>query len=94
MPTQNVNLSAEQAAFIRESIGNGRYGNASEVVRAGLRLLEQSERLDRAKLVALKRLAKEGVAAIERGEYDVVGADDVNRFVQRLSRQPRKTHAR
>ena len=43
MPTQNVNLPDFQAKFIQKRIKAGRYKNASEVVRAGLRLLEQHE---------------------------------------------------
>ncbi len=42
--------------FIAGQIKAGRYGSASEVVRAGLRLLENSE----AKTEALRRMLKEG----------------------------------
>jgi antitoxin ParD1/3/4 len=39
----NVNLGERFEAFIQEQIREGRYQNASEVVRAGLRLLEDHE---------------------------------------------------
>jgi antitoxin ParD1/3/4 len=39
----NVSLTPELVAFIAAQVGSGRYGSASEVVRASLRLLEQSE---------------------------------------------------
>jgi antitoxin ParD1/3/4 len=46
MPSENVSLTEQQARFIRESVEAGRYQDASEVVRAGLRLLQdwQAER--------------------------------------------------
>jgi len=41
--TRNVSLTAELNAFIRAQVASGRYQNASEVVRAGLRLLQGLE---------------------------------------------------
>lgn len=69
VPTQNVNLPEHQSRFIRERVESGRYQNASEVVRAGLRLLEQREAEDAERLAALRRLAEESFAALDRGEY-------------------------
>ncbi len=40
MPTRNVNLTPELNAFVDGQLKTGRYQNASEVVRAGLRALE------------------------------------------------------
>ena len=42
--TRNVSLTPENEAFITERIASGRFANASEVVRAGLRLLADEER--------------------------------------------------
>jgi antitoxin ParD1/3/4 len=39
--TRNVSLTAELNAFIRSQVASGQYQNASEVVRAALRLLVQ-----------------------------------------------------
>jgi putative addiction module CopG family antidote len=48
--TRNVSLTAELNAFIRAQVASGHYQNASEVVRAGLRLLQrQHERDERGK---------------------------------------------
>ncbi|MEI6142370.1 MAG: type II toxin-antitoxin system ParD family antitoxin [Mariniphaga sp.] len=44
-------------SFIQNRISAGRYKNASEVVRAGLRLLEEEEN----RLVALKEAIQEGI---------------------------------
>jgi antitoxin ParD1/3/4 len=48
-------LQAHQ--FIQGILREGRYKNASEVVRAGLRLLEEEEQ----KIIALRRAIDEGI---------------------------------
>lgn len=41
--TMNVSLPTEQESFVRSQVAAGRYRTASEVVRDGLRLLEEAE---------------------------------------------------
>ena len=53
MPT-SVALSPHFESFVREQVESGRYNNVSEVVRAGLRLLEDSERQQALHLEALR----------------------------------------
>lgn len=42
--TMNVSLTPEIHAFVVTRVTSGRFQNASEVVRAALRLLEEEER--------------------------------------------------
>jgi len=68
MPTRNVNLTNELDRFVATKVKSGRYENASEVVRAGLRTLERDEHLYEAKLAALRAAIDEGDASgIARG---------------------------
>lgn len=53
----SISLGDHFEHFIEKSVGNGRFNNASEVVRAGLRLLEEEEN----KLYALKNAIEEGI---------------------------------
>lgn len=63
MPTRNVNLTEELDSFVLSKVKDGRYENASEVVRASLRLLEREEREYEAKLTALRAAIEEGMAS-------------------------------
>lgn len=57
MKTTSVALGTHFENFIQSSIEGGRYNNASEVVRAGLRLLEEQEQ----KIAALRASIEEGL---------------------------------
>jgi antitoxin ParD1/3/4 len=63
MPTRNVNLTEELDRFIAAKVKSGRFENASEVVRAGLRTLEREEQQYEAKLAALRVAIDEGDAS-------------------------------
>jgi len=53
----SISLGSHFESFIENSLSEGRFKNASEVVRAGLRLLEEEEN----KLFILKKAVKEGI---------------------------------
>ena len=59
MPSSYV-IGDHFEAFIKEQIQHGRYASASEVVRDGLRALEDRERLRAAKLEALRTEIQRG----------------------------------
>jgi len=82
MPTRNVNLTDSFDDFITTEIAAGRYRNASEVMRAGLRLLQQQTAEDGAKLAALRRLAKTGLDQLDQGRgVEFTSATDLARHL-------------
>ena len=88
MPTRNVVLTDRHEKLIETLVRNGRYQNASEVLRDGLRLVESREAGEAAKLAALRAAADEGIAAIERGEYiEFANVDDLSAYLDNLSDQ-------
>lgn len=65
MATTSLSLSPHWEAFIAAEVASGRYASASEVVRDGLRALEERSQ----KLAALRAHVAEGEADIERGSF-------------------------
>jgi antitoxin ParD1/3/4 len=76
MPTRNVNLTEHFDRFIEATIVSGRFRDASEVVREGLRLLEQREQEVKARLKWLRAAAKEGFDELDRGEYVTLKSEE------------------
>jgi antitoxin ParD1/3/4 len=81
MPTRNVNLTDELDRFVATKVRSGRYENASEVVRAGLRTLEREEQEYDAKLAALR-------AAIDGGDASGIAVGKVFGRVRKAFKLP------
>ena len=85
MPTRNINLTDHFDSFVSEQVTSGRFKNVSEVMRAGLRLLEQRSREDEEKLTLLRSLAAEGFDELDRGQGIVLdGEESLNEFISRI----------
>ena len=84
MPTRNVVLSEHQHEFVEDLVRSGRYQNASEVLREGLRLIEHREREDAAKLQALREAANIVWADVAAGRYTDLTDDELDDFIGQL----------
>ncbi len=69
MPTRNVVLTDHQNLFVERLVSSGRYQNASEVLREGLRLVERIDQENAARLSALKEAIRVGEMDLEAGRY-------------------------
>ncbi len=69
MPTRNVVLTDQQATMIERLVRAGRYQNASEVLRDGLRLVRQREAEDKARIAALRQAARVGMEDFAAGRF-------------------------
>jgi antitoxin ParD1/3/4 len=87
MPTRNVVISEHQHDFVETLVQSGRYQNASEVLREGLRLIEQREQLEMFKLKALQEAADKGWVDIAAGRYTDLADDQIEDFVGQLGQQ-------
>ena len=75
MPTRNVVLTDSQTDLIERLIADGRYQNASEALRAGLRLLERDE----AEMTALRNRLAAGLEEARAGALAEGSGEDAIR---------------
>lgn len=66
--TLNVSLTPELERFVSSKVASGRYQSASEVIREGLRLLEEREVTKQAALEEVRRKIAIGLEQADRGE--------------------------
>jgi antitoxin ParD1/3/4 len=69
MPTRNVVLTEQQEIFVRKLVEDGRYQNASEILREGLRLLEDRIQQREIELANIRAGVIAGFDQVERGEF-------------------------
>ena len=87
MPTRNVVLTDHHERVIAELVSSGRYQNASEVVREGLRLLEQRASREAARLEALREAARIGFADLDAGRATDVDAEALPALIRTLGQE-------
>ena len=82
MATRNVVLTETQSDLVDRLVASGRYQNASEALRAGLRLLEREE----AELGDLRSRLSVGLEQARRGEFADGSGEDAMRRAFALAR--------
>ncbi len=86
MPVRNVVLTDDQEKIVQGLVESGRYQNATEVLRDGLRLIEQREAEDAARLNGLREAAQAGFSALDRGEFkEFTSMDELEAYLNGLS---------
>jgi antitoxin ParD1/3/4 len=64
----NVSLTPALEKFVAQKVQSGLYQTASEVIREGLRLLEERDALHQARLDDIHQAIQDGNAQLARGE--------------------------
>jgi len=64
----NVSLTPELEKLVESKVRSGRYQSASEVIREGLRLLDDQDRLQSMQFEEMRRKIQIGIDQLDRGE--------------------------
>jgi antitoxin ParD1/3/4 len=91
MPTRNINLTEQYDQFVQEQVDAGTYANASEVLRAGLRLLKQQTQTEQEQLTLLRKLAADGFRSLDQGQgLSIASEGSLRKAVTRIGRRAAK----
>jgi antitoxin ParD1/3/4 len=91
VPTRNINLTDHYHQFVENQVDSGRFKNASEVMRAGLRLLENEANEQDSKQAILKRLADEGFDDLDQGRgIELNSTESLSALVSEIGQRARK----
>ncbi|MGB7759277.1 MAG: type II toxin-antitoxin system ParD family antitoxin [Bryobacteraceae bacterium] len=85
--SMNVSLTPELERFVQSRVASGLFQTASEVVREGLRLLEEREQAREAALAEIRARIGRGVEQADRGE--LLDGDAVFEEIRQLSARRR-----
>ncbi|HSX77145.1 MAG TPA: type II toxin-antitoxin system ParD family antitoxin [Candidatus Saccharimonadia bacterium] len=75
--------------FVKDKVESGRYHSASEVIREGLRLLEEQEQVREVKLAALREEIQKGLASGQS-----IPGETVFQELREKARERKKAHGR
>ncbi len=75
----NISLTPELEKLINDKVKSGLYFSASEVVREGLRLLQQQDELKQGRIEAIRAKIDRGIQQLDRGE-GIPGTEAVKRL--------------
>ena len=79
----HVTLTPELEKLVTSKVRSGRYQSASEVIREGLRLLDDQDRLRELHMTEVRRKIQVGIDQLDRGEG--IPGDQVEAKLKRMS---------
>jgi len=88
MGTRNVVLTDHHEELIDDLVKKGKYQNASEVLRDGLRLIENRELEEKARLKALRDAARVGIEDVDAGRVrDFTSTSELRHHLDSLAKR-------
>ena len=84
----NVSLTPQLEALVKDKVNNGLYHSASEVIREGLRLLQEQDEFREARLAELRKDIAVGIEQADRGDVAAIDVDCIKAKARRLKGNP------
>lgn len=86
----NISLTPELEKLVHDKVASGLYTSASEVIREGLRLIQEQDKVKEFRLSELKKEIQKGIDQIERGEFTVYDTESIITLGGEIKQRGRK----
>ncbi|MDJ0765873.1 MAG: type II toxin-antitoxin system ParD family antitoxin [Myxococcota bacterium] len=80
----NVSLTPALEKIVQEKVSSGMYNSASEVIREALRMMVENDKLQLAKLKALREEIDIGIREADQGLFEEYDADTAHQILDRI----------
>jgi len=87
MASRNISLTDHHDALIEAKVQAGEYANASEVVREGLRLIQERDQEMAARVDAIRSRVAVGLEQARRGEFAEGSVDEIRSRIQQRAEE-------
>lgn len=84
MGNRSVVLTPQMEHWVDHLVASGRYQDAGEVLREGLRLLQQRDAQEAARLEGLRQAVTVGATDVEQGRFEEVTAQGLEDYLAKL----------
>ncbi|KPQ00105.1 type II toxin-antitoxin system ParD family antitoxin [Marinobacter sp. HL-58] len=91
MATRNIVLTDHQSQVVDHLVASGRYQNASEVLRAGLRMVEEAESAYTTRMNDLRAAIDMGDEDMEQGKTRHFTADEFASYLSQRAKEITET---
>lgn len=88
----NVSLTKELEEMVNQKVKSGLYNSASEVIREGLRLLNEQDQLRQIRIEELRREIQKGIDQVRSGNFKTYNSGEeladeiINRGMKKLNK--------
>jgi antitoxin ParD1/3/4 len=86
----NVSLTPALEKMVQQKVASGLYNSASEVIREALRLLAQNDKLQHAKLTALREDVEVGIRQLDNGQFTEYDEKSARTLVKQIKSRRKK----
>jgi putative addiction module CopG family antidote len=82
-----VSIAREQKRFIDRMVKEGNYVSSGEVVRDGLRLLQEREHVQKLRVEEIRKQIQKSMDALEGRDYIRLDREGLKDFVEKFKRE-------